>query len=104
MAWEKFILTADGKMVPEPDMMKWSEWYHTAPERIIGKTDVAGRRVSTVFLGMDNSFGFLETPQFFETMVFGENGDGGEEQRYATLEEAKAGHEAMVAKLKAQLQ
>jgi len=50
--------------------------------------------VSTVFLGLDHSFGG-GPPQIFETMVFGGLYD--EEQiRYSTWDEAVAGHNKMV--------
>ena len=59
--------------------------------------------VSTVWLGIDMNLGF-EKPQLFETMVF-EAKDGAvtnwgdlEMDRYATVEEAKAGHAAIVEK------
>lgn len=45
--------------------------------------------VSTVWLGMDHGFGC--EPLIFETMIFGGPHDVYQE-RYATLEEAKAGH------------
>ncbi len=46
--------------------------------------------VSTVFLGLDHAFGG-GPPMLFETMIFG--GDHDEYcERYATVEEARAGH------------
>lgn len=52
--------------------------------------------VSTVWLGVDHSFGD-GPPIIFETMVFG-NGDGDQYmQRYVTEEQARAGHAETVA-------
>jgi hypothetical protein len=55
--------------------------------------------VSTVFLGLDHSFGG-GPPVLFETMVFGMP-DGSEYQdRYHTWQEAEAGHREVVRKLR----
>lgn len=58
-------------------------------------TSVGDVVISTVFLGMDHSFGMGGPPILFETMVFGGLLDK-EQERYSTREEAKAGHKAMV--------
>jgi hypothetical protein len=52
-------------------------------------------RVSTVFLGLDHNL-YGDRPELFETMIFG--GPHDEEQwRYATWDEAEAGHKAACA-------
>ena len=52
--------------------------------------------VSTVWLGLDHGLGTGKL-QIFETMVFGKwTGSDRHCERYATLEEAKAGHERVV--------
>jgi hypothetical protein len=56
-----------------------------------------GVEVSTVFLGIDHSFGFHK-PLWFETMIFGGKRDG-EQYRYETWEEAEANHWKLVKKL-----
>lgn len=56
--------------------------------------------VSTVWLGLDHSFGLGGPPVIFETLVFGGELDGWME-RYTTLERAEAGHEEMVARVRA---
>ena len=55
-------------------------------------------RVSTVFIGLDHSFGRGD-PIVFETMVFGGplNGDM---DRYATYSDAERGHKEMLTKVK----
>ena len=53
--------------------------------------------VSTVWLGMDHSFGD-GPPLIFETMVFGGELDQ-ECDRYTTEEQAQQGHAAMVARV-----
>lgn len=55
--------------------------------------------VSTVFLGLDRNHGGIGRPILFETMVFNGKYDG-EMERYCTWEEAEAGHERWVNKVK----
>lgn len=65
----------------------------------IAKTDLPNRYwVSTVWLGMDHSFG-EGPPLIFESMVFkGEDFTDQDCERYSTEEEALAGHQVMVEK------
>lgn len=64
-----------------------------------------GGYISTVFLGLDHSFG-SGPPKLFETMYFPNHGDGTESwaeedcERCATWEEAEAQHKTMVDKYK----
>ena len=56
--------------------------------------------VSTVWLGLDHNLYRGGPPLIFETMIFG--GDHNEEQwRYSTKEQAKTGHDRVVAALRA---
>ena len=59
-----------------------------------------GKRVSTVWLGLDHNYGSKGPPLIFETMVFPPDGAYMEldMDRYSTLEEAQAGHNEMVKK------
>jgi hypothetical protein len=92
MSLGKYILR-DGEPVAEPNVLKWAEWFEKT-DRSVGKTTVGDVQISTVFLGVDHQWDD-GPPLLFETMVFG--GDLDEEQkRYATLDEAKAGHQRMV--------
>jgi len=85
----------DGRPAPEPSSPAWALWFRDA-DRGVAETAVGEARVSTVFLGIDHGLG--GPPLLYETMVFGGPSDG-EQQRYGTLEEARAGHEAMVARV-----
>lgn len=93
-------IEVDGKAVQEPDMSKWRSWMKTA-DRKVGVTVVGDKRVYTVFLGLDyNSRG--PVPILYETMVFSPGSydePNGEVSRYATREQALAGHKAMVKQL-----
>lgn len=77
------------------DLLTWARWFETA-DRQVRDSFQGDVRVSTVFLGLDHGWG--DTPALFETMVF-INGDGGDMERYATWEEAEAGHDRWVAKV-----
>ena len=70
--------------------------------RQVRSTDLDGEQgcstdvhVSTVFLGLDHSFSNEGPPLLFETMVFGGVCDENM-RRYATWDEAVAGHEEMI--------
>jgi len=71
-------------------LLVWARWFERSPERMIAKTQVGDARVSTVFLGLDHSFGG-GPPQIFETMIFGGPADG-EMWRCATYDEAEDQH------------
>jgi hypothetical protein len=67
--WYKLI----GKIaVPCSDMLEWAQWYETANRRVMW-TEVGPLAVSTIFLGLDHSFGFEKTTDaiLFETMIRG---------------------------------
>lgn len=91
-----YILGPDGR-TPEPvdDIRAWGRWFETA-DRQIADDYVGDTRVSTVFLGLDHSFGRGGPPLVFETMIFG-GGLSDREWRYATYEEAEAGHREALA-------
>lgn len=87
--------------------MSISEWtfrfQHESYKRV-GMDEVDGRRVSTVWLGIDHSFGRQGPPLIFESMVFA--GDSWRDewmQRYSTLADAVSGHERIVTWLRAGL-
>ena len=88
------------KQIIETDLMSWAEWFETAKkDRIIQQETLAnGNRVSTVFLGIDHSFG-EGPPLLFETMMFPKEGYNElDMDRYSTYEEAEEGHKRMVKK------
>lgn len=81
------------------DMQEWVVLFGKKERIIKQETLPNGKFVSTVYLGLDHSFG-MGGPLIFETMVFPKKGDGHDIdiKRYATLEEAKEGHKRMVEK------
>lgn len=95
----------DGEPVLEPDPVAWARWYEeaAADERVVGRDEPApGVEVSTVFLLVDHAFG-VDPPLLYETMVFADDPAHpliDEQERYATRQEAEAGHADMVARAK----
>jgi hypothetical protein len=87
--------------VPEPDLLAWGRWFQTA-DRHVAETWVTPHiRVSTIFLGIDHAlWPGAHAPILFETMVFGGSLDQ-EQCRYATWDEAEAGHRSMVEQVRA---
>jgi len=90
----------DGKTPIPCDVKEWGIWMQTA-NRNVKKTDIGKARVSTVFLGLDHSFGVEGEwlPILFETMVFGGTMDGAM-NRHCSWEEAEEGHDVMVERVK----
>lgn len=76
-----------------------AEFERTFTDRHVGNDTIGDVEVSTVFLGIDHSFG-SGPPLLFETMVFGGELDQ-EQERYSTEAEAAAGHRAMVERVRA---
>jgi hypothetical protein len=91
----KYIL--DGHKVKEVDLMTWAKWFEQA-DRCVAKDTINGVYISTVFLGLDHSFG-SGPPLLFETMVFGGPLDQ-EQKRYSTWEESEIGHKKMIDRVK----
>ena len=88
-----YILDENKKPIPEDDIPTWGKWFEEDTSRgrvaldIIQETHV---KVSTVFLGLDHSFGSGD-PILWETMIFGGVNDGYQD-RYSSHEDAVRGH------------
>ena len=89
---EHYILTDDHKTTPV-DALEWDKYFETSDRRV-ALDNVGDVRISTVFLGLDHSFGY-GPPLLFETLVFGGELDK-EMERYTTWDEAVKGHKVMV--------
>lgn len=79
-------------------LLEWAKLLQQRGYKIVARDELPnGRLVSAVWLGLNH--GFRSTPLIFETMVFAADESGElDMDRYPTEAEAKAGHEAMVAK------
>lgn len=108
-------------------LKQWAETFEGGHERReklkrVAETTVEPCWISTVWLGMDHSFGYNSTPIIFETMIFVHGdpaqrvrGDPGPDVhpglreldnecwRYSTEVEALAGHDQVVAFVRARL-
>ena len=88
----RYILR-DKVPVAVDDLMLWAMAFEKMDRRVALTVGDNGVRMSTVFLGLDHSFGFSGGPPLlFETMIFG--GEHDEYcDRYSTWAEAEVGHE-----------
>lgn len=78
-----------------PDLMEWARLHNDDNYKRVAQDTIGTLWVSTVWLGLDHSFGG-GPPLIFETMVFdhGENDRSDLDcRRYSTEAEALAGHE-----------
>lgn len=96
-----YRLNEDHSVTPLSDPLE--AYADPARDKHVAKTTVDGMLVSTVFLAMDHSF-LGGPPLLFETMVFDQGGDSPwmdlHCERYSTWDEAAAGHEAVVARVR----
>lgn len=99
-------IEVDGKPVRAESVEQWGQWWRGADRRV-AQDDVNHYTdwwVSTVFLGVDYSFTWDPRdprPILYETAVFRRRGVDEDMQRYATREEALAGHRAMLERWRA---
>lgn len=97
----KYILK-NGKVEQCDDLLEWASSFENGSRRV-DRTVVGDKLVSTMFLGVDHSFG-VGDPELFETMVFNNdktNYASHDEytRRYATMEQAQKGHKEVVSQL-----
>lgn len=80
------------------DLLTWAQQFEAMSQenrRHVACDMVMGYRISTVWLGIDHSFGGVAPPLVLETMVFqGDDSTDVYMDRYSTWDEAIAGHEA----------
>jgi len=79
------------------------EKYRRKNDRQTAETNTFGYRISTVFLGLDHNFTGEGPPVLWETMVFPELPSGEIQKRYSSHEDALAGHEKIVEKVRDEL-
>lgn len=91
--WPDYYILV-GRMPVAVDLETWAKWLDTS-DRQIADDEIGKVRISTVFLGLNHSFGPGE-PVLFETMIFGGPLDSSQ-WRYRTYNEAERGHAAAVA-------
>lgn len=91
----------DGKPMTE---LEWVTIFSDMGYRRVGLDVVDGKQISTVWLGLVHGNDASGRPLIFESMVFAgpKGGPDIESRRYATLNEAKAGHRWLVEKYSAE--
>ena len=92
-----YILNKDNVPV-RMEMLAANIWL-MAENKKVALDKVNGKTISTVFLGLDPSYGD-GPPMLFETMIFEAGEVVGEMDRYSTWDQAVDGHNAIVAKVK----
>ena len=80
----------DGHKAVSVDLVTWAKWFERAKRHVAQSENEAKVRVSTVFLGLDHSFG-SGPPLLFETMIFGGEHDQ-YQKRCTTWEQAEEMH------------
>lgn len=85
-----YVLDEQNNPVEEDDIYKWGKFFESE-KRQIALDRVRDALISTVFLGLDHNFLSEGPPILFETMIVGGKFDG-EQHRYSTYDDAKAGH------------
>jgi hypothetical protein len=92
----------NGREVVPADLITWATWLESVGEgRVVARDLVGDIVISTVFIGLDHRFGD-GPPLIFETMVLGGVLDQ-EMERYSTYDEAEAGHQSMVERVRKSL-
>lgn len=77
---------------PIPDLLTWGRMLEDREYQRVASTKLDnGKWVSTVWLGLDHSFGFGDGPLIFETMVFDKNGEECDTDRYSIEQQAIVG-------------
>lgn len=94
----KYILK-DKIPIKCPDVLEWAKFMEDSNNIKVKYTNLKPVEVSTVFLGVDHSWGSSNDPIVFETMVFGGAHDNYQE-RYYTWGEAERGHDRIVEMVK----
>lgn len=89
-----YLLNEDHSVTKIDDVLEWGKTF--SKNRRVAKDEFNGHMVSTVFLGLDHSFGYGQ-PLLFESMVFKDGSwNDLDSRRYATWDEAIAGHGELV--------
>lgn len=79
--------------VPCEDLLEWARWFEEGENRRVMYTTMLDTvAVSTVFLGLDHSFGNRGAPMLFESAVIWWDGEIEVLERCSTWEEAERMH------------
>ena len=97
----RYYILRNGEVIEEPDYPTWAEWYEDKFKNVenVAHTELVHGVVSTRFLAMNLTLA-KDTPALvFETRVMGGWLDD-QWERFATLGEARDGHDAWVERVR----
>jgi hypothetical protein len=80
----------------ELDLLTWARWFEEGDRRVRHTRVMDSVDVSTVFLGLNHNY-WGGPPLLFETMLFWPGGDGYEQRRCSTWEQAEKMHREGIA-------
>jgi hypothetical protein len=92
-------ILVDRKLVNCPNDNDWYVWFGNMKNRRVAKDVIGDTIISTIFGGIDRSYGREPHPQVFETHIFGGEHDDWEEFS-ASWSEAETVHAKAVALVK----
>jgi len=96
-----FTLNKQTGEIKEVSAVEWSVWFEDVENRRIEYTNEEDFCVSTVFLGIDHSYGCGDQMLLYESCILeGPPEIQGNCYRYATMAEAKSGHYAILSILR----
>ena len=103
-----YIIDADHIIRPCDDITVWGRCMADRELRRVARTTIGDVDISTVFLGMDHGWGWMELerpvpPVVFETMTFGPAPIEGICARCCTWEEAETQHREVCDEVRAAL-
>lgn len=99
MSSQHNYILVDGEPVPEPDILKWSDWFERS-DRKLARDEFDDYYVSTIFMGTDHNYDDTGPPILWETMVFGGK-LADEQERYTSRADALRGYARMVKRVEA---
>lgn len=90
-------ILVDRKPVQHANDDEWGRWFFNMNNRRVAQTQVGDKWVSTIFGGIDRSYGHAPEPLVFETVIFDSDHKAGETWTSATWEQAERDHAEAVA-------
>jgi hypothetical protein len=98
----RYYILRDDEVIEEHDHTVWSEWFENRYREVadIDRTDTTHSTVRTRFLAVNLTLAHDQPPLLFETSVEGGWLDG-QGEKFSTVEQARAGHQSWVEKVRA---
>lgn len=94
-----YTLGPDHEVIRATDVIEWAKAFENDGKRLVAQETEGEFFISTVFLGINMAF-FDGPPMVFETMVFDTERQSVDMERYASWEDAEAGHKMIIERVK----